>query len=152
MRISNIPTLSAAALAILLASPVTAAPRITKRGCLTEVAANVSCGDARIVSHCLTIVGSDSDLLSECLKEAGCSEDESTETVQAMGQCLSSDNSDDELRRRNAIEIPSIVGIIWGVAACVSFGGVFVCCIRERSQKRAVRRAADAKEALLGGH
>ncbi|ROW04778.1 hypothetical protein VMCG_04775 [Cytospora schulzeri] len=107
MRLSSITELSATALAIL-ANPVMATPYHLNT-CLSQVAADVSCVDAMVLSYCLAITMEDTTLLALSLLEVGCTLDEARETTLAVEQCLTesdeglndSESGPDDLRRRN---------------------------------------------------
>ncbi|KAL1877966.1 hypothetical protein Daus18300_002320 [Diaporthe australafricana] len=97
------------ALALLLATPVTAAPRLMGRGCLSNIVADLSCADSPIMSRCIAIETVDTELLATCLEAAGCTEDEAENALWITEKCqtgsISGDDSEadkeGELRRRS---------------------------------------------------
>lgn len=110
MRPSSITELSAATLA-LLANPIMAEP-YHMTSCLSQVAADVSCVDAMVLSYCLATTMEDTSLLALSLLEVGCTLDEARETTLAVEQCLTESHEgsndagsgSDDLRRRNIDE------------------------------------------------
>ncbi|KAL2275532.1 hypothetical protein FJTKL_02029 [Diaporthe vaccinii] len=113
--------LASVAVALLLATPTTAAPpRLMGRGCLASIVADLSCADSSIMTRCIAIETVDVELLATCLEAAGCTPDEAENALWITEKCQTGPSSDDntepdlegELRRRSlhARNRPNILG------------------------------------------
>ncbi|KUI57417.1 hypothetical protein VP1G_04736 [Cytospora mali] len=179
MRLSSITELSAAAMALLSASPVMARP-LHVTGCVKQAVVDLSCVEPFAAFYCLEVAEADPDLFGMCVSRAGCPTEEAGKAALAVQQCQTGaehagPGSNDDLRRReplgrrdeplqslatllarstssetfNVTISSAIVGIVLGMGVVGSTITICFCCLRESSRKKKAKKAAEEKEALM---
>ncbi|KUI70520.1 hypothetical protein VM1G_06569 [Cytospora mali] len=179
MRLSSITELSAAAIALLSASPVMARP-LHVTGCVKQAVVALSCVEPFAAFYCLEVAEADPDLFGMCVARAGCPVEEAGKATLAVQQCQAGaehagSGPNDDLRRGEPLGrrdeslqsrattwarstssdsfdvtlASAIVGIVLGLGVVASTITICFCCLRESSMKKQAKKAAEEKEALM---